>query len=64
MAKDYGDAVGNAIDFDVINGVMNLKWLRSFINSRYSFWFTVPNMVFEKKKTEVKEANVKILNEI
>lgn len=48
IPKGYEDRVINAIDFDVMNCVLKLKWLKSFLMNKDSFWFIVPNMVFKK----------------
>ena len=38
----------NAIDFSVMNGVLKLKLLYSFILHKDSFWFSIPNAIFQK----------------
>ncbi|KAI2647282.1 Trimeric intracellular cation channel type A [Labeo rohita] len=38
----------NVIDFDIINGVLKLKWLKSFIGNDHSFWFIIPSAIFKK----------------
>ena len=48
MVKNYDDGGLNVIDFDIMNGVLKLKWLKSFLTNRHSFWFIVPNMIFKK----------------
>ncbi len=48
MVKNYEDGGLNVIDFDIMNGVLKLKWLKSFLTNRDSFWFIVPNMIFKK----------------
>ena len=48
MVKNYDDGGLNVIDFDIMNGVLKLKWLKSFLTNRHSFWFIVPNMIFQK----------------
>ncbi|XDV24167.1 hypothetical protein PO909_028416, partial [Leuciscus waleckii] len=48
MIKKYEDGGVNAIDFDIMNGVLKLKWLKSFIQNSHSFWFIVPNAIFNK----------------
>lgn len=48
LVKNYEDGGLNAIDFDIMNGVLKLKWLKSYLTNRNSFWFTVPNMIFKK----------------
>lgn len=45
MIKHYEEGGANAIDFDVMNGVLKLKWLRSFIKNKHSFWNVIPNVV-------------------
>ena len=46
--KDYEEGGVNAIDFDIMNGVLKLKWLQSFLKNSDSFWFTVPHVVFQQ----------------
>ena len=48
MVKSYEDGGLNVIDFDIMNGVLKLKWLKSFLTNRDSFWFIVPNMIFKE----------------
>ncbi len=36
MIKKYEDGGVNAIDFDIMNGVLTLKWLKSFICNNHS----------------------------
>lgn len=48
MVKSYEVGGGNAIDFDVTNGVLKLKWLKSFTTNRHSIWFIIPNLIFER----------------
>lgn len=48
MVKSYKEGCANAIYFHVMNGVLKLKWLKSFIKNRHSFWFMVPNVIFQK----------------
>lgn len=48
MIKKYEDGGVNAIDFDIMNGVLKLKWLKSFICNNHSFWFIVPSAIFKK----------------
>ncbi len=38
----------NVIDFSVMNGVLKLKWLNSFVSHKDSFWFNIPNAIFGK----------------
>lgn len=46
MVKPYIEGGGNAIDFDIMNGVLKLKWLKSFLNNPHSIWFFIPSKVF------------------
>lgn len=39
MIKHYEEGGLNTIDFDIMNGVIKLRWLQSFINDKSSFWF-------------------------
>lgn len=48
MIKDYGEDGLKAIDFDIMNGVIKLRWLQFFINDKSSFWFEIPTAVFKK----------------
>ncbi len=38
----------NVIDFNVMNGVLKLKWLKSFMLNRNSVWFVVLNGILIK----------------
>lgn len=46
LVKPYIEGGGNAIDFDIMNGVLKLKWLKSFLNNPHSIWFFIPSKVF------------------
>ena len=35
MVKDSEDGDVNMIDFDIMNGVLKLKWLKYFIDSKH-----------------------------
>lgn len=48
MIKSIEEGGMNVIDFSVMNGVLKLKWLSSFVNHKDSFWFTIPNAIFQK----------------
>lgn len=48
MIKDYEEGGLKTIDFDIMNGVIKLKWLQSFINNESSFWFEIPIAIFKK----------------
>lgn len=43
MIKDYEEGGLKTIDFDIMNGVIKLRWLQSFINDKSSFWFEIPS---------------------
>ncbi len=47
MIKDYEEGGLKTIDFDIMNGVINLKWLQSFIINESSFWFQIPSAIFK-----------------
>ncbi len=48
MIKDYEVGGLKTIDFDMMNGVIQLKWLQSFINNESSFCFQIPTAVLKK----------------
>ena len=48
MVKLYEEGGVNAIDFEVMNGVLKLKWLKAFVSDVHSFWAIIPNMIFQK----------------
>lgn len=48
IIKEYEDGGLKAIDFDIMNGVLKLKWLQSFIKNEHSFWFAIPSSLFKK----------------
>lgn len=48
LIKTYEGGGGNAIDFEVMNGILKLKWLKFFLNNNLSVWSYIPNLVFNK----------------
>ena len=48
MVKFYEEGGGIVIDLDVMNDVLKLKWLKSFLINIYSFWFIIPKIIFQK----------------
>ena len=48
MVKSIEEGGLNALDFSVMNGVLKLKWLNSFILHKDSFWFSIPDAIFQK----------------
>ncbi|KAK2829371.1 hypothetical protein Q7C36_017361 [Tachysurus vachellii] len=49
MIKSIEEGGLNVIDFSVVlNGVLKLKWLKSFVCHKDAFWFTIPNAIFQK----------------
>ncbi len=48
LVKSYEDGGVNEIDFDVMNDVLKLKWLKSFNLNGDSFWLIVLNLFFQK----------------
>lgn len=46
--KNFEDGGIKAIDFEIMNGVLKIKWLQSFMKSSHEIWFAVPSMVFSK----------------
>lgn len=48
LHKKYEDGGVSAINFDIMNGVLKLKWLKTFIQNSNSFWFIVPSAIFNK----------------
>ena len=37
-----------AIDFEIMNGILKIKWLRSFLRNDDEIWFSIPSLVFSK----------------
>ncbi len=48
VVKSIEEGGLNAFDFSVMNGVLRLKWLSSFILHKDSFWFSIPKVIFQK----------------
>ncbi len=48
MIRSVRECDLNFIAFSVMNGVLRLKWLSSFVMLKNSFWFTIPDAVFLK----------------
>ncbi len=48
IIREYEDGGLKAIDFDIMNGVLKLKWLQSFISNEHSYWFAIPSSLFNK----------------
>lgn len=46
--KDYGDGGLKAIDFEIMNGVLKVKWLQSFLKNGNDIWFSLPSFIFNK----------------
>lgn len=43
IIREYEDGGLKAIDFDIMNGVLKLKWLQSFVRNEHSYWFAIPS---------------------
>lgn len=48
IIREYEDGGLKAIDFDIMNGVLKLKWLQSFVRNEHSYWFAIPSSLFKK----------------
>ncbi len=48
IVKSHEEGALNVIDLNVMNGVLKLKWLKSFMLNRNSVWFAIPNGIFDK----------------
>lgn len=48
VVKSYEDGGIKVIDLEIMNGVLKLKWLQSFLRSSHEIWFAVPSLVFSK----------------
>ncbi len=45
MIKSIEEGGMNGIYFSVMNGVLKLKWLNSFVSHEDSLWFNIPNAI-------------------
>ena len=48
LIKDYDEGGIKAIDFGIMNGILKIKWLQSFLKNDDEIWFSVPSLVFNK----------------
>ncbi len=48
IVKDYEDGGLKAIDFECLNAVLKLKWLKSFLLSKNCIWYCLPRGLFKK----------------
>uniref|UniRef100_A0A3P9J195 Reverse transcriptase domain-containing protein n=1 Tax=Oryzias latipes TaxID=8090 RepID=A0A3P9J195_ORYLA len=48
MVKEFKDGGLKVIDFDSLNGTLKINWLKSWIKHNQSFWFCIPNHLFNK----------------
>ena len=48
MVKDIRDGGLKIIEFECLNGVLKINWLKSWIMHCNSFWYCIPNHLFEK----------------
>lgn len=48
LVKPIEEGGLNVIDFDVMNGVIKLQWLKKFLIKKNSVWFSIPTFLFEK----------------
>ena len=37
-----------AIDFEIMNRILMIKWLRSFLRNHDEIWLSIPSLVFNK----------------
>lgn len=48
LIRSYENGGGNAIDFDFMNGMLKIKWLKHFSQNSQSLFSNIYNLVFEK----------------
>uniref|UniRef100_A0A3B3DY82 Reverse transcriptase domain-containing protein n=1 Tax=Oryzias melastigma TaxID=30732 RepID=A0A3B3DY82_ORYME len=48
IVKPIEEGGMNVIDFEVMNGVIKLQWLKNFIKNKHSHWFSIPSYLFQK----------------
>ena len=48
MIKYYEDGGVKAIDFEIMNGILKINWLQSFLRNDDEIWFSIPSLVFRK----------------
>lgn len=48
MIKNYEDGGIKVIDFEMMNGILKIKWLRSFLKNDDEIRFSLPSLVFNK----------------
>jgi len=48
IIKEYKDGGVQAIDFECLNAVLKLKWIKSFLLNPESIWFCLPRGLFKR----------------
>uniref|UniRef100_A0A3Q3ASU9 Reverse transcriptase domain-containing protein n=1 Tax=Kryptolebias marmoratus TaxID=37003 RepID=A0A3Q3ASU9_KRYMA len=48
MVKDFKDGGLQAIDFECLNAVLKVNWLKSFLMNENSIWYCLPRGLFKK----------------
>ena len=48
IIKEYEDGGIKALDFECLNAVLKLKWLKSFLLNRNCIWYCLPKGLFKK----------------
>uniref|UniRef100_A0A8C6K9W5 Reverse transcriptase domain-containing protein n=1 Tax=Nothobranchius furzeri TaxID=105023 RepID=A0A8C6K9W5_NOTFU len=48
LIKDYEEGGLKAIDFEIMNGILKINWLRSFLKNDNDIWFLIPSLIFNK----------------
>ncbi len=45
LLKNYEEGGIKAIDFEMMNGVLKMKWLQSFLKNGEEVWFSLPSLL-------------------
>lgn len=48
LVKNYKVGGIKAIDFEIMNGMLKINWLRSFLRNGDEIWFSLPSLIFSK----------------
>lgn len=48
LLKNYEEGGIKAIDFEIMNGMLKVKWLQSFLRNGEEIWFSLPAYIFDK----------------
>ena len=48
LLKDHEEGGIKPIDFEIMNRILNIKWLQLFLKSGEEIWFSLPTLVFSK----------------